>query len=843
MILQDKINTNFQRNPKLRVLFFFDTEKENLEEVRALNLPSIRVVEFENNWFNLKRKFATEWRLERILLYLPMKSPQTQEEMLIFPLLGLLKANKELRTDSETDFMEEYGLKPHQTSLVKRYIEELKSSTTQHVLKPLLNAKRFEESDIKEGLLCVFLSLSKIEDWDTILVRLLCFGLKGKEKELSLFFKKLNKYKMNDFLNFQIDNYFGISLTNFNREEIVDLPKRLKYNAITQGLVANPNDPYKKFKVNNQDSIERLNRLRERGYAHPTMSAAFSEAIQVNGASVLESKIGEVYGFETPFVYMNEALKWEIVSHITHLFPVLTDEMESVLNRMSMDGQENGMLKTAILFLRNCLELNKIATVSQSFIFDKPENYLEKYINEYARVDYLYRKAILHYRALQLEQPQTLEDRLEQIKRTIDDLYSKFTYKVNREWLECLKDKEFDYHQIHCAKQYDFFTHKIEPLKQKVAVIISDGLRYEVATELLKELHKDDKNSSTIDFQLASLPSETDFGMANLLPGKKFTYDGDIRIDGEKVADLIGRDKVLNNKSSNYKAVLFKTVLDGSKQENRELFKADVVYIYHDIIDKEGHKGTERKVFQAAQNAISELTGMVKRIQGGFGVKRVIITADHGFLYNDCDIEEADKNTIAECSPVDSGARHAITTEDPKVESGYKIALFKTTKYTEPFRILIPDSVNRFKKQGSRYRYTHGGGSLQELIVPIIESSRRDEKGQRKVKPILFGSNLSIASNNLKVTIIQENPLSATEKECVIELGIYNDTQLVSNKTILKLNSVGDSPKSRIFTTVLTLNTKTSETVLTLKIFDVEDLLNPLIEESIKNNTLIERDF
>lgn len=112
-----------------------------------------------------------------------------------------------------------------------------------------------------------------------------------------------------------------------------------------------------------------------------------------------------------------------------------------------------------------------------------------------------------------------------------------------------------------------------------------------------------------------------------------------------------------------------------------------------------------------------------------------------------------------------------------------------------------------------------------------------------KVKPILFGNNLSIASNNLKINILQENPLSASEKERIIELGIYNDTQLVSNKILLTLNAVSDSPNSRIFSILLTLNKKTSETVLTLKIFDVEDLLNPLIEESVKNNTLIERDF
>ena len=56
-MLKDKITTYFQRNPRLKVLFFFDPEGEYLEEVRALDLPAIRVVEFAGDWFNLKLKF------------------------------------------------------------------------------------------------------------------------------------------------------------------------------------------------------------------------------------------------------------------------------------------------------------------------------------------------------------------------------------------------------------------------------------------------------------------------------------------------------------------------------------------------------------------------------------------------------------------------------------------------------------------------------------------------------------------------------------------------------------------------------------------------------------------
>ena len=58
-----------------------------------------------------------------------------------------------------------------------------------------------------------------------------------------------------------------------------------------------------------------------------------------------------------------------------------------------------------------------------------------------------------------------------------------------------------DVYKRQAQKQYDFFQNYVAPLKQKVAVIISDALRYEVAHELVNELHKDEKNVSELSFR------------------------------------------------------------------------------------------------------------------------------------------------------------------------------------------------------------------------------------------------------------------------------------------------------------------------------------------------------
>lgn len=709
-------------------------------------------------------------------------------------------------------------------------------------MQPWLNASGFEEKTVQQGLICAFLELSKMEDWDTILVRLLTYSLENKEKQLLLFFKKTQDNGLLDVLNKRIRRCFGEGLSDVNQIEVVELVKRLKYNSIVQALVIKEADPYKSLKIKEVDCIAPLNQLREMSLNHPTLGKSFAEVMKINGATILESKIIELYGEDANYVYMSDELKWAVIRRLLEHRADPLNNSGKLLERISIQTQEEGSLKGVLSFLLYATELiNKIDQI-KSLILDTPDEYIQKYTTQYYLIDLSYRKCVFIYRHLELNTT-PVEELLELLKLQVESKYSKFIYTLNREWLICLSINRFDYKNISCPKQYDFFKRLVHPLKQKVAVIISDALRFEVASELLNELHTDDKNVSELSCQLASIPSETAFGMANLLPGKSFVYDGEIKIDGEKPINIDQRDKILKKYSDRYKAVSFETILNGSKQDNRELFKADVIYVYHDIIDKEGHKGTERNVFNAAQTAINELSKMVKQIQGGFGVNKVIITSDHGFIYNDSEIYEADKNEMADCTITDSGARHYVTPDDLEIAIGYKIPLFKTTKFQEPYWAIIPDSVNRFKKAGSRYKFTHGGGSLQELIVPIVESSRKEDKVQRKVKPLLLSRNLSIVSNNLKIQLLQENPLSAREKECTIEVGIFNDTFLVSNKVTLTLNSTGEMPSERAFTVSLALNTKSTESILKLKIFDKDDLLNALIEETVKNNTLIERDF
>ncbi len=143
------------------------------------------------------------------------------------------------------------------------------------------------------------------------------------------------------------------------------------------------------------------------------------------------------------------------------------------------------------------------------------------------------------------------------------------------------------------------------------------------------------------------------------------------------------------------------------------------------------------------------------------------------------------------------------------------------------------------------HQFVHGGGSLQELIVPVINSYRKTQSIAKKVKPIVTNeAQLRIVSNILRVNLIQEKKVSRNEKEVEVSIGLYKDSQLVSNEVVLELNSISESPSERMHKLELLLNNTTSrEAFFKLKVFDLEDRLNPLIEIRVTNQTLIQPDF
>jgi len=844
-MLQQRIEQYFAQYPDLRVLFFFDPEKEHEEEFNTMELQGIRKLKYNQRNFFLKVMLQTEWASDKVFLYYQQAAPASQDDYLNFPLLDRLVANKVLYLDNVSDFMERFQLAPNQRYLAKRYMKELQYTSVEKVLMPILNQNRFEEPELVKGLYSAFLKITKIENWDSILIKVLTLANPGQEEDLDRFLKKISDNQIHSFIARPIKEYLNADIDFLNLPALIELRNKLKYNLITMSLEVKQDDPYKELKIRGSQVLSMLSILSETAQNNPRLAEPFRSILEDPNSQIKEDTLLQVYGIHADYAYFTNTMKWKILENGTASIDNKPKDALQVFEKVLLSADNNNQLKSTLGFLMYLSHMISQLNGLKGYIFDTPDEYIEKYAGEFYRIDQNYRKAIGHYR--HIDQSQVLDYiSINAYKDLMENRYESYLEKLNREWLKCFSEQGFNYDKLQVTKQYEFYSKEVKPYNQKIVVIISDALRYEAAASLLSELHSDPKNEAVLRHQLASIPSTTQFGMANLLAEKDMAYtDGTIYLNGVSSEGMANRSKILSNRMQGALAVSFSEVDGNSQAANRDIFKAPLVYIYHDTIDAIGDKRpTERNTFKAVADAIDELAALVKKVHSSFNVARVIVTSDHGFIYNDQTIKEADKEPLNEADTLQTHNRFAIVKSDKKQEFGYKIQLNKTTTMATDLFVLVPNAVNRYKKQGVGHQFVHGGASLQEIIVPIIESSRKVKKVSRKVNPVLLTHNPRVVSNILRLMILQDQKVSKDEKDREIIVGLYNDLELVSNQASLHLNSTSELPSERSFKCELMLMGDAGKiSMLKLKIYDKDDSLNPILVKDVLNNTLIEPEF
>lgn len=225
-------------------------------------------------------------------------------------------------------------------------------------------------------------------------------------------------------------------------------------------------------------------------------------------------------------------------------------------------------------------------------------------------------------------------------------------------------------------------------------------------------------------------------------------------------------------------------------------------------------------------------------------VANVLLTADHGFLYNDMKFEEKDKHSIKE-SAIEKKTRYYLTDSNDGFEDIVKFPLDKVSsiKSTTPLQVAVPIGTNRLAAPGG-YNFAHGGASLQEMIIPVIRSQQKRTNKTEKVGVALMNHNLNMVSSRLKFQMIQSEAVSITVMERKVVCCIYNGDAPVTQEKEVTLNSTdATNLNNRVFEVTLNLNKSVYASMLQLRIYDVDDKLNPLVRETVKNNTMIEQDF
>jgi uncharacterized protein (TIGR02687 family) len=333
---------------------------------------------------------------------------------------------------------------------------------------------------------------------------------------------------------------------------------------------------------------------------------------------------------------------------------------------------------------------------------------------------------------------------------------------------------------------------------RRVFVIVSDAFRYEAAQELASQLNGKYRIDAELSAQLGVLPSYTALGMAALLPHQTLAYNdsGAIRLDGLPCASLEQRSKVLASVQG--VAVRAEDLMAMKKDEGRAFVKPyRVVYIYHDQVDAVGDKAsTEGHTFAAVRKAIEELSDLVGKVVDSLNGNHVLITADHGFLFQETPLGETDKSSLAAkpTGTVLAKKRYLLGRNLPEDDKAFRGSTATTAGAAGDMEFWVPKGANRFHFVGGS-RFVHGGAMPQEIAVPVIRVLHVKDAGKaaktktRTVGVSVLGSNFKITTNRHRFQLIQTEPVGERVKPLTLKVGIYDGDDPVTNVETVTFDS------------------------------------------------------
>lgn len=852
--LQKKIYDYFERDTELRVLFIFQDSVDmfTTAELESAEWKSgYRYIDFKGDWFTTKYHLDNDWQNDKIVIYCHQESPLRKKSLQAsFPLMDVLAANMEYHSQDYAAFMQQYGLPTNDLQLVRfveRNVISLQSDKMLRFFMPYYQDGSITHDIMVRGFISNFMGAHNILVWDSIILKVLLYGRECESGKQRDFYVRMRGCEdAQEALGKHLTDIFGVSYNDDSKEKVAHIVKVFKYNVIVQNLAPIAADNYKHTRITDSVALQHMNRILELALSKEKTTEALTELFDELGSEVRDADIIRWYGTDANYYYLPEALCVPIIK--TLLEEKIETEPAEVINRIEelmLKHSDNSMMNAVMDYAVIVARLYEKALTLGSLTLNTADEYVMKYESDYCFIDQYYRQANETY--FGIDPTCELFDAVQKVKRGLDQNYSKLCNRINLEWTGCLKETG-GMDEVHLLRQYNFYEEKIKSVQKKVAVIVSDALRYEVAQELIGELAKS-KHIASLKPAIAMLPSETKYCKPSLLPHRELKLYGkveeqDMAVDDHILNTTQKRSEHLQAYRDGATCVPFETVAEYNQEKNREIFKHPLVYIFHDVIDKTGHDGNAKQIVNSCRDAINELKKMIPKIHASYNVTEVYITSDHGFLFNDIMFADKDKHKIEE-DCLERSTRYYLTKSKDEVSGVVKFPLSEVSGMVNVSDVMVavPMGTNRFAAPSGGYMFTHGGAALQELIIPIITSRLERDDNKQPVGVMILDRRLSMQASRLRFKILQTEAVSMDMKERSIRVALYyNDVPVTPVKDIL-LDKTDPSLDNRKIQIDLTLNKSIDAKVLQLKVFDATDELNPIIKENVTNNTLIENDF
>ncbi len=763
---------------KSRIIFWYDKKKELKKEFEDLFLEDVEKLEIDNNEFWLKHHILREKPDQKFLLYRSGAEPVKEENWL----LDIQLSNDLFRTDQVALILIDLGedLDPDFGSVVEDHIDFFGNKKRVEVLKKLLKKKESRQS-FRMKILSA--AVGSVEP-----------GTYGILDELldELALGRSEKY--NDIVTFNLSGFFWKQVQlqfGYEKESptVKDLAIDLFKNAYLQSLMLDS--------TLSEDSLIYIRRWRERSRsrkAFEDLSDEFAKLFSV------EDDIAKRMYEDLMDSDIYELIEKKIISDLVQNIMQKTISATSVdsivkQRRSSHWFEKYNYLYSALYHSVMCLELIENIEISFSSLDDG----IRKYIETFWEIDHHYRKFIFF--SQNSRQASLMNDLVEKVENYYSNRY---LIGLNDKW-QYLVDGTDSWSFGKFSMQGKFYSKYVEKYK-KVAVIITDGMRFEVGRELQKIILQEDRYDAELESLITMLPSYTQLGMAALLPNNELEIkEGDslpVYVDGLSSQGTENRSKILKKHTGNKAtAIISEEFMKLHVDDSREIIKQNnIVYLYHNRIDKAGSdKTSEERVFDAVEETFRDLVLLIKKLANA-NVNNILITTDHGFIYQHRKIEESD---FADCSGISGDIcktdRRFIVGRDLNQTSSTKKFATESIGLKGSLEVLIPKSINRFRLSGSGSRFVHGGASLQEIIVPVLIINKKRKTDIVKVDiDILRGDTSIISTNQFTVRFYQRDAVAEKMQERKLKAGVYSsDGKLLSDVHEIIFDAESDNARER----------------------------------------------
>ncbi|MBQ9366406.1 MAG: BREX-1 system phosphatase PglZ type A [Victivallales bacterium] len=793
-----------------RLVFWYDAEKSLLEEFEALALPDVEKLVIDNNEFGIKVKVLHEQPTQKFLLYHSGSRPEDEANWL----LDLLLANTEFCTDEASLVLSDLGLDRQRfLPFVQKTMGFFRKATKRvNALRPVLDAKTETEQSLAMKMMALCIGLAIESRIDHILMELFNESMEVERQDASdEKWKLLRDCGLEEAFWTQMRRVYGYAS---DKPSLFDFALSMFKDACSAELGIG----------DDKTALFSTARSFLRDWRDNQRYAVVFEHVSRKCASVLQ----------IPLKTSDLSLK-DFGS-----FDVFADIDERVLQLLAQHIEANSMSRSDIQRIistrRNTHWYNLFQDIyealdaASTFLSEIPlvkfepssaDDAILKYSQTWYRLDRSYREFV-YYTKKSADRGEAV---LHPLVPLINGKYAnQVVLPMNNAFQKHLD--ELPKWKFSTKMQADFYRQNLtigEAAKRKVFVIISDALRYEVATELLERIQETNRYTVSIAPMVATLPSYTKLGMAALLPHKEMDASKSIAfadklpevlVDGKATASLEDRKAIIAEAvwTSGGTAIRAEELLSYTREQVLELQRCNrVVYVFHNEIDATGDAlKSEAQVFEAASRTVETLLAIIKKLAAPNHVKNYLITSDHGFLYQDSPVDESD---FLFCPQSDEAAEfksrrflmgHNLPdTNDLMTFDCRRLCLGGDVK------VQIPRSVNRLHLSGSGSRYTHGGASLQEIVVPLLQVQFKpvDDTEQVMVELLHEGAN-RITTGQLVVRFFQTKPVAGKVLGRTLRIGIYtkDGKTLLSNQQVLTFDSESKQADDRLTQATLILN-------------------------------------